>query len=138
MMTLNADKKRKQIQMFCMDDMVPQNHILCMIDKTIDWNFIYELVVDKYSLDNDSRTFKSLYDKIITQTNREGYREYKSCGIVCGSCPHLGQCTKSKEHVKIVTRHVWEAYMEKSEDIRHTLGMKELYALRKTIERIFD
>ena len=67
MMTLNADKKRKQIQMFCMDDMVPQNHILCMIDKTIDWNFIYELVVDKYSLDNDSRTFKSLYDKIITQ-----------------------------------------------------------------------
>ena len=24
MMTQNADKKREQIQMFCMDDMVPQ------------------------------------------------------------------------------------------------------------------
>ena len=28
MMTKNADKKREQIQMFCMDDMVPQNHML--------------------------------------------------------------------------------------------------------------
>lgn len=25
MMTQNADKKREQIQMFCMDDMVPQD-----------------------------------------------------------------------------------------------------------------
>lgn len=48
-------------------------------------------------------------------TNRDGYREYKSCGTV-----------------------IWEAYMETCEDIRHTLGMKELYSLRKeTIERVF-
>ena len=40
--------------------------------------------------------------------------------------------------MKVVTRHIWEPYMEMCEDIRHTLGMKELYALRKeTIERIF-
>ncbi len=52
MMTQNADKKREQIQMFCMDDMVPQNHLLGIIDKAIDWNFIYELVEDKYSPDN--------------------------------------------------------------------------------------
>ena len=52
MMTQNADKKREQIQMFCMDDMVPQDHLLRIIDKAIDWNFIYDLVVDKYSLDN--------------------------------------------------------------------------------------
>ena len=26
MMTQNADKKREQIQMFCMDDLVPQDH----------------------------------------------------------------------------------------------------------------
>ena len=43
MMTQNADKKREQIQMFCMDDMVPQDHLLRMIDKAIDWNFIYDL-----------------------------------------------------------------------------------------------
>jgi len=28
MMTKNADKKREQMMMFSMDDMVPQNHML--------------------------------------------------------------------------------------------------------------
>ena len=47
-------------------------------------------------------------------TNRDGYKEYKSC------------------------KHIWEEYMEECEDIRHTLGMKELYKQRKeTIERLF-
>lgn len=71
-------------------------------------------------------------------TNREGYREYKSDGSKCRSCPYLPQCTESKEHVKTVTRHIWEGYLEKCEDIRHTLGNKEIYEQRKeTIERIF-
>ena len=71
-------------------------------------------------------------------TNRDGYREYKSCGSVCAGCPYLAQCTGSKEHVKVVTRHIWEDYMELCEELRHTNGMKELYSLRKeTIERIF-
>lgn len=64
-------------------------------------------------------------------TNREGYREYESCGENCSSCPYLVKCTNSKNHVKIVTRHVWEDYMERCENIRHTLGMKELYEQRK-------
>ena len=51
MMTQNADKKREQIQMFCMDDLVPENHLLRLIDKAIDWTFIYDLVEDKYSPD---------------------------------------------------------------------------------------
>ena len=35
-------------------------------------------------------------------------------------------------------RHIWEEYMEKAEDIRHTLGNKEIYEQRKeTSERIF-
>ena len=51
MMTQNADKKREQYQMFCMDDLVPENHLLRLIDKAIDWTFIYELVEDKYSPD---------------------------------------------------------------------------------------
>ena len=71
-------------------------------------------------------------------TNRDGYREYKSCGYICCNCPYLSQCTESREHVKLVTRHIWEDYIEKCEDIRHTLGMKELYSHRKeTIERLF-
>ena len=51
MLTKDADKKREQIQLFCMDDMVPQDHLLRIIDKAIDWSFIYELVEEKYSPD---------------------------------------------------------------------------------------
>lgn len=79
-------------------------------------------------------------NKVLTYstTNRDGYREYKSCGMICETCPYLAQCTGSKDHIKIITRHIWEPYMEMCEDIRQTLGMKELYSLRKeTIERIF-
>ena len=73
-----------------------------------------------------------------TTTNRDGYREYKSCGITCANCPYLSQCTESKDHVKVITRHIWEPYMEQCEEIRQTLGMKELYSHRKeTIERLF-
>ena len=40
--------------------------------------------------------------------------------------------------MKVVIRHIWEPYMEKCEDIRHTIGMKEVYAQRKeTVERLF-
>ena len=71
-------------------------------------------------------------------TNRSGYKEYKSCGEHCAGCQYLSQCTESKDHVKLVTRHVWEEYMEAAEDIRHTIGNRQIYQLRKeTIERIF-
>ena len=286
MMTKNSDKKREQMIMLCMDDMVPKNHMLRLIDKAIDWTFIYELVEEKYCLDNgrpsmdpvmlikipfiqylygiksmrqtikeievnvayrwflgldmldpvphfstfgknytrrfkDTDLFEQIFAKILEDcmkfklvdtdqifvdsthvkacanskkmrkrvahelledgieplfpykrpmtkegffrkyeyaydeyydcyicpenhilsyqtTNREGYREYVSCGEICASCPNLHRCTESKEHIKVVTRHVWEEYMEKAEDIRHTLGTKQIYDLRKeTIERIF-
>ena len=95
----------------------------------------YEYVYDEYY-----DCYICPKDHILTYhtTNREGYREYKSCGHVCAGCPCLAQCTQSRDHVKVVTRHIWEPYMEICEDIRHTLGMKELYSHRKeTIERIF-
>lgn len=50
MMTRNADKKREQMLMFCMDDMVPKDHLL----RLIDWNLIYELVEDRYCMNNGS------------------------------------------------------------------------------------
>ncbi|WP_289445615.1 transposase, partial [Klebsiella pneumoniae] len=31
---------------------VPQDHLLRKIDRAIDWNFIYDLVEDKYCADN--------------------------------------------------------------------------------------
>ena len=35
MMTKNTDKKREQMMMFSMDDMVPQNHMLRLIKQSI-------------------------------------------------------------------------------------------------------
>lgn len=52
MMTKDADKKREQMMMFSMDDMVPKDHMLRKIDRAINWNFIYDLVEDKYCTDN--------------------------------------------------------------------------------------
>lgn len=71
-------------------------------------------------------------------TNREGYREYKSCGELCAACPHLSQCTESRNHVKVILRHVWQPYLDYCEELRNTKGVKDLYDLRKqTIERNF-
>ena len=296
MMTKNTDKKREQMMMFSMDDMVPQNHMLRLIDRAIDWNFIYDLVEEKYCPDNgrpsmdpvmlikipfiqylygiksmrqtmkeievnvayrwflgldmldpvphfstfgknytrrfkDTDLFEQIFSKILedcmkyklvnteqifvdathvkacanskkmrkrvaheqalwyeeelnkeiekdrlahgkkplkkkddnqppasggtgndkdsiseelpeeltySTTNRNGYKEYKSCGEHCAECQCLSKCTESKDHVKLITRHVWEEYMEVVEDIRHTIGNRQIYQLRKeTIERIF-
>ncbi len=95
------------------------------------YEYVYDEFYDCYLCPND-QVLK------YSTTNREGYREYKSNPHICGSCPYLSQCTESKAHVKLVTRHVWEPYMEIAELIRQTKGMKELYDIRKeTIERIF-
>ena len=38
----------------------------------------------------------------------------------------------------MITRHIWEPYIEICEDLRHTKGNKDLYDKRKeTIERLF-
>lgn len=95
----------------------------------------YEYVYDEYY-----DCYICPHNQILkySTTNRDGYREYKSCGKTCASCPYLSQCTESTNHIKVVTRHIWEDYIEKCEDIRYTTGMKQLYELRKeTIERIF-
>jgi len=95
----------------------------------------YEYVYDEY------------YDCVIcpenqilkySTTNRDGYREYKSDSKICANCPSRHKCTESKNCVKVVTRHVWEDYMEMAEDVRHSPEGKELYSLRsQTIERVF-
>ena len=71
-------------------------------------------------------------------TNREGYREYKSKAKICANCPLRPKCTESKNCVKVITRHIWEGYLDRAEDFRHTPEGKASYARRKeTIERVF-
>ena len=92
----------------------------------------------EYAYDEYHDCYICPQNKVLTYrtTNRDGYREYKS--YHCENCPCLDQCTRSKDQVKLITRHIWEDYIEKSEDIRYRIGSREIYALRKeTIERIF-
>ena len=91
--------------------------------------------------------YDSYYDCVIcpqykvlayATTNREGYREYKSKAYICRSCPVRERCTQNKQCVKTVTRHIWQDYLERAEDIRHSPIGKSTYALRsQTIERVF-
>lgn len=52
MMTREADKKREQMMFFSMDELVPKDHLLRLIEQSIDFSFIYELVKDRYCADN--------------------------------------------------------------------------------------
>ncbi len=48
------------------------------------------------------------------------------------------QCTESKNHQKLIQRHIWEAYLEEAEHLRHHDEIKQIYAKRKeTVERVF-
>ncbi|PGS46774.1 transposase, partial [Bacillus sp. AFS041924] len=56
----------------------------------------------------------------------------------CVVCPMLEQCTKSKNHQKVVTRHVWEEHKEKVRLNRISKSGKLLYKYRKEkVERSF-
>jgi transposase len=71
-------------------------------------------------------------------TNKEGYREYKSPKHTCATCSFLSQCTESKDHQKVVTRHIWQTHVEEADHLRHHQDVKTIYAKRKeTIERVF-
>ena len=71
-------------------------------------------------------------------TDKNGYKQYKSNPDKCKNCSLREQCTKSKNHQKVITRHIWEAYKEQANENRYTQLWKDNYPLRKeTIERTF-
>ena len=95
----------------------------------------HEYVYDEY---NDCYICPNNQILNYRTTNRHGYRKYRSNPEICAGCPYLKQCTESKKHLKTVTRHVWEDYVEQAEENRYTDGIREYYQLRKeTIERDF-
>ena len=93
--------------------------------------FTYDKGRDLYICPNNQElTYKT--------TTCEGYREYKSDSKKCTYCPLLSQCTRSKNKVKVVTRHVWEGHKEKVRLNRLSKSGKMLYKFRKEkIERSF-
>lgn len=95
------------------------------------WKFTYDDKTDTYTCPNE-RTLT------YSTTNREGYRQYHSNPEHCQSCPLLSQCTSSKNHKKVITRHVWEESKEKVRENRLSPEGKLLYKKRKeTVERSF-
>jgi transposase len=51
MLTKDQNENRIQQQIICIEDLVPENHVLRDIDRAIDFGFIYELVSGLYSED---------------------------------------------------------------------------------------
>ena len=95
------------------------------------YEYVYDEKLDIYICPNNK-------DLKYTTTNKSGYREYKSNPKDCEGCPFLEQCTQSKNHQKVITRHVWEEYRELADEIRYTPEWKDIYPLRKeTIERVY-
>lgn len=95
------------------------------------WKFTYDKKTDSYTCPNGSTLTYST-------TNREGYRQYHSDPSNCRVCPFLSQCTSSRNHKKVMTRHVWEESKEKVRENRLSPEGKLLYKKRKeTIERSF-
>ena len=89
MLTQNKDKKREQIQMFCMDELVPKDHLLRQIDNAIDWSFIYDLVKDKYCNN------KALDDEVNAVKSSEKWRrEYMTLQMRDNENKQLGEITK--------------------------------------------
>jgi len=93
--------------------------------------FVYDAERDGYTCPNGQFLPYST-------TNRVGYREYKSDSAQCKECPLRDQCTKSRNHVKVVVRHVWEEAKERINQHRLTPEGKRIYDRRKeTVERSF-
>jgi hypothetical protein len=69
---------------------------------------------------------------------KEGYRQYKSNSAFFAECSLLSQFTESKNHQKLIQRHIWDANIEEAKHLCQTYGIKEIYAKRKeTIDRVF-
>ncbi|RWR14198.1 IS1182 family transposase [Siminovitchia fortis] len=95
------------------------------------WKFTYDEDQNIYICPNGETLHYST-------TSRDGYREYKSDPKKCAACPLLKECTRSKNHQKVVTRHVWEEHKEKVRLNRLSPEGKKLYKFRKEkVERSF-
>ncbi|MCY9376991.1 IS1182 family transposase, partial [Bacillus sp. T17B1] len=93
--------------------------------------YVYDEYYDAYICpENHVLTYRT--------TNREGYRVYASDPKRCEHCPLLSQCTESRNHQKVIHRHLWQDHLDEVDHLRHTDENRQIYAKRKeTIERVF-
>lgn len=92
----------------------------------------------KYDSEKDVYACPQKHELKYSTTDRNGYRMYKSDKNFCKTCPILTECTRSQNHQKVITRHVWEESKEWVRQNRLSKDGKYLYRLRyQTIERSF-
>ena len=129
--------------MSTLDDLVPQDHLVRTLVATIDWKFIYPLVKSLYSNFGRRSIDPVVLFKMIFINYTFGISSMKkTCEEIkvnmAYRCPFLSKCTKSKNHEKVITRHVWKADKAETNHKRHTNEWKNIYPKRKeTIERVF-
>ena len=94
-------------------------------------HFIYEGESGTYTCPNgESLIYKT--------TTRQGYREYHSEPSICIRCPLRPDCTQSKNHKKVITRHVFQDSVDRANERRLTDWGKKTYKRRcETVERSF-
>ncbi|MDS0528599.1 IS1182 family transposase, partial [Clostridium sp. SHJSY1] len=95
------------------------------------YDYVYDELNDIYICPNE---------KVLkySTTNKDGYKQYKSNPNDCSNCPNISKCTNSKNKQKVISRHVWEHFLEEAEHLRHDNYVKCVYKRRKeTIERVF-
>ena len=92
----------------------------------------------QYDEANDVYTCPQGQLLLYRTTDRGGYRHYHSDAKQCRVCPVRGQCTRSRNMTKVITRHVWEASKERTDRHRLEPHGKRIYKRRKeTVERSF-
>lgn len=94
----------------------------------------------EYEYDSVSDTYTCPFGGILrhTTTDRDGKRSYRTSQKHCINCPHKALCGANAKGQKVLTRHIWQEYLDLAEQLRKTERGKEIYAMRKeTIERVF-
>lgn len=92
----------------------------------------------RYDAEQDAYVCPAGQSLLYRTTNREGYRQYHSDATQCRQCPLRGQCTRSRNCVKVVVRHVWQRCKERIDAHRLEPRGKRVYKRRKeTVERSF-
>ena len=92
----------------------------------------------QYQKERDVYVCPNRQQLVYRTTNRQGYRQYHSHPEHCRACALRLQCTRSKNMVKVITRHVWQAARERVDGHRLEPQGKKIYERRKeTVERSF-
>lgn len=85
----------------------------------------------KYDETNDCYICPEKKILIYSTKSRDDYRIYQSKKSLCENCTSLGKYTKSKSKVKVITRHIWQEYIDYCKWYRLTKEGKAEYKQRK-------